>query len=111
MKAKQRLGQDALILIAARFRVLSEPARLQLLQELMSGSKSVQELCERTGLGQANVSKHMAILAEHGIVDRRKEGLFSIYSIADRSVFEMCHAVCGALQARNNSEQRKLKGF
>lgn len=110
MKAKKRLSQEALILIAARFRVLGEPARLQLLQELMSGSKSVQELCEETGLGQANVSKHMALLAENGIVARRKEGLFSIYSIADSSVFEMCDAVCGALQARNNSEQRKLRG-
>lgn len=111
MRAKKPLTHEALVLIANRFRVLGETARLQLLQSLLNGPKSVQELCEETGLGQANVSKHMSILAEHGIVARRKEGLFSIYSIADPSVFEMCDAVCGALQKRHHSEQQKLKGI
>lgn len=110
LKKKKQLPYEALILVAARFRILGEPTRLQLLQSLMSAEKSVQELCVETGLAQANVSKHLSLLSEHGIVARRKEGLFSMYSVADESVFEMCQAVCGALEKRTGLLNKRLKG-
>lgn len=91
--------------------MLGEPARLQLLQSLMNDEKSVQELCEETGLAQANVSKHLSLLSEHGMVARRKKGLFSMYSVADESVFEMCQVVCGLLEKRTGQLQKKLKGL
>ena len=53
----------------------SEPARLQILDALRDGEMTVTELIDTTGLGQANVSKHLQSLYAAGFVGRRKEGL------------------------------------
>ncbi len=105
----KKMSLEALELIASRFRVLSEPTRLKLLHELSEGERSVSELMEATGSGQANVSKHLAILLEAGLVKRRKGGLNAYYSIADESVFKLCEVVCGSL-AEQLEARRKLVG-
>jgi DNA-binding transcriptional ArsR family regulator len=69
---------------------------------------SVNELVEATGLGQANVSKHLQLLHTHGFVSRRKEGLFVYYAIADKSVFKLCDIMCGRLEAHIESHRRRL---
>lgn len=99
-KTAPNLAPEALALIARRFGVLSDPTRLGLLQSLFEGERSVQDLCDRTGTGQANASKHLGILAREGLVARRKKGLFVYYYIADDSVFALCELVCGALGER-----------
>jgi ArsR family transcriptional regulator len=88
----------ALELVAARFRMLAEPMRLRLLNELRDSEKTVTALVEATGAGQANVSKHLSLLADAGMVGRRKDGLNVFYFIADESLFELCDLVCGRLQ-------------
>ena len=93
----KNLSSAALDLVAARFKLLAEPARLCLLNALMTAESNVNELVETTRLSQANVSKHLALLAEAGFVKRRKEGLYSFYSIADPSVFQLCNLVCTSL--------------
>ncbi|HSI80990.1 MAG TPA: metalloregulator ArsR/SmtB family transcription factor [Solirubrobacterales bacterium] len=101
---------DALVnLIAARFRVLAEPARIRLLDRLRDGEANVSELQHATGLSQQNVSKHLSILHGAGIVARRREGNFTIYAIADRSVFELCELACGELR-RQASELSAIVG-
>jgi DNA-binding transcriptional ArsR family regulator len=85
-------------LIAARFRVLSEPTRIRLLDELREGPATVAELTERVGASQQNVSKHLGVLLGAGIVSRAKVGNFSRYEIADPGVFELCEHVCGGLR-------------
>jgi DNA-binding transcriptional ArsR family regulator len=85
-------------LIAERFRVLGEPMRITLLDALRDREATVQELQEATGASQQNVSKHLGVLLRSGIVARRKEGTFSVYSIADPLVFALCEEVCGGLQ-------------
>lgn len=97
---KEPLSKEALELVAARFRALGEASRLELLQHLMQGEKSVQELCQLTGSSQANISKHLSLLADQGILARRKQGLFVFYSIADQSIYTLCDTVCGALENR-----------
>jgi len=94
------LTDEALELIASRFRVLGEPSRLRLIQSLEEGEKSVGTLVEATGLTQANVSRHLQTLAEAGILGRRKEGLSVIYFIADPGIFDLCRLVCGSLKRR-----------
>ena len=90
---------DPLIsLIAQRFRVLAEPTRIKLLDELRSGAATVGELQERTGASQQNVSKHLGVLLNAGIVSRTKEGTSARYAIADPGVFELCDLVCGGLR-------------
>ncbi len=87
---------DAMIpAVAERFRALAEPARLFLLQALMArGEQSVNELVTRTGLQQANVSKHLQVLHAHGFVRRRKDGLFVYYALADKQVERLCELMC-----------------
>lgn len=92
------LPPAALDLIATRFKALSEPARLRLLNALMSGEKSVSELVETTGINQASVSKHLGQLADAHMVGRRREGANVIYFISDETIFELCRLMCSKLQ-------------
>lgn len=92
------LTPGALDLVAARFRLLSEPMRLRLLNELRAGERTVSQLVAACEAGQANVSKHLSLLADAGLVARRKEGLHVFYYIADESLFELCDLVCTRLQ-------------
>jgi DNA-binding transcriptional ArsR family regulator len=94
------LSDQALELIASRFRVLSEASRLKLLQALRARDLSVTELMKATGLGQANTSRHLATLTHAGMLSRRKNGLKVIYSIADPHIIELCEHVCGSVQRR-----------
>ena len=74
--------------------------RLRLVYALMDRERTVSELVEETGGSQANVSKHLGVLLEAGLVGRRKQGLNSRYSVADPTVFEVCDLVCGSIQER-----------
>ena len=100
MKSRAALSDQALEMIAARFKILAEPMRLKLIIALESGEKYVTHLVEATGGTQANVSRHLQSLTEAGILDRRKEGLKVYYFIADDSIFDLCESVCGSLQKR-----------
>ncbi|HEX6068282.1 MAG TPA: metalloregulator ArsR/SmtB family transcription factor [Longimicrobiaceae bacterium] len=104
------LTPELLELIAERFKALSEPARLKILNALRDGEKSVSQLMEETGLGQANVSKHLQLLHGLGFVDRRKEGLYVHYSLASEDVFRLCDIVCGRLAVEADTRGRLLQG-
>jgi len=90
----KQLKDEALELIAYRLKMLSDPMRLKILHTLQGGEKSVQQLVELTGAGQANISKHLSQLAQHNIVGRRRKGLHVYYYIADDSIFKICDLVC-----------------
>jgi DNA-binding transcriptional ArsR family regulator len=92
------LPEPLVELIARRFRVIGEPMRIRLLDRLRNGEASVNELTADLGASQQNVSKHLALLAEAGIVARRRDGTHVLYSIADQSIFSLCEEVCGGLQ-------------
>ena len=85
-------------LIAQRFRVLGEPMRIKLLDRLREGEASVGELQDALLASQQNVSKHLGVLLQAGLVARTKRGTSALYSIADESVFELCEQVCGGLR-------------
>lgn len=98
-KSKRRkITDEVLQLVAQRFKVLSEPARLRLLTILEAGEQNVGRLVELTGLSQANASKHLATLVAAGMVGRRKEGLNAYYFISDPQVFELCDLMCHRLE-------------
>lgn len=100
------LTPEMLDLVAERFKALSEPARLQIMQCLRSGEKTVTEIVDETGLGQANVSKHLRLLDTLGFVSRRKDGLFACYSLADQHVFQLCDIMCGRIAADARARSR-----
>ena len=99
--ARRLLSREALEVVAQRFRALADATRLSLLQTLFEGERTVQELCARTGVSQANASKHLALLLEQGLVARRRDGLFTRYRIADPTLETLCGLVCGALVDRH----------
>lgn len=83
--------------MSEKFRMLADPTRLAILRVLLDGEKSVGRVVEETGRGQANVSKHLKLLAEAGIVGRRKEGLQVFYAVADPLIEQVCGLVCGSI--------------
>jgi ArsR family transcriptional regulator len=95
---RKPLTDEALDLVAQRFKALSEPLRLKLIMALMDGPKNVGELVEEVGATQANVSRHLQNLGEAGILKREKKGLHVFYAISDPSVFQLCDLVCGSIE-------------
>jgi DNA-binding transcriptional ArsR family regulator len=106
---KRRLSESAIGMVAERFKVLSEPMRLKLLYALMDGEKTVSELVAETGSVQANVSKHLSVLLDAGILGRRKQGTSAYYRIVDGSIFELCDLVCGSIHDRLVAELDELE--
>jgi ArsR family transcriptional regulator len=110
MTATHPLSDDLVELIADRFRALSEPTRIKLLDRLREGEATVLGLTELIGTTQQNVSKHLGVLQRAGVVARRKEGNFAYYRIVDEGVLSMCEAVCGSLQEQVESLQQLVAG-
>ena len=98
MTLARPLPDDLVDLIARRFRVLAEPMRIRLLDRLREGEATVGELAEALGASQQNVSRHLALLGEAGMLGRRKDGNHVYYRIVDESVFALCEQVCGTLE-------------
>lgn len=104
--ARTNLSNEALNLIAMRFKVLAEPLRLRILHTLQDGEKSVNELSEAVEASQPNVSKHLKILQDAGVLNRQQKGNAVFYSIADDSIFELCEVVCNSLERRLENQAR-----
>jgi len=99
-----KLDNRALQHVAKYFKALAEPMRLKVLNALQDGEKNVGQLTEICEGSQANISKHLALLAETGLVKRESRGTSVYYSIANPSVYELCELVCGQIGERIASE-------
>lgn len=108
--SKPKPMSDALLeAVALRFRALAEPARLRILQHLLSGERSVNDLTEASGLSQANTSKHLATLHAAGFVARRKEGTSVYHAIADPVVHDLCELMCARITAQARARARAVE--
>ena len=76
--------------LAARFKLLGEPMRLRILQSVCHDPLTVTEIVKATGSTQANVSKHLALLATAGILTRKKDGQCVYYGMKDQLVMQLC---------------------
>ena len=104
------LPPDLVELIARRFRVLGEPMRIRLLDHLREGEATVGELSQALEASQQNISKHLAVLTDAGVLERRKDGNHVYYRIADEGVFTLCEDVCGSLQEQLRSLSELIAG-
>lgn len=86
---KSFLSDRSLELVARRFHYLGEPFRLRILQSLSHSEKTVSQMVEELGASQSNVSKHLQLLLEGGLVSRRKSGITANYSIANPGINEL----------------------
>lgn len=109
-RAPKIFAPELLAALSDRFKALAEPARLQLLAALRGGERTVGDLVELTGLGQANVSRHLRQLTTSGFVRRRKEGTFAYYTLADADVFRLCDLMCGRVEAEMRLTRGALRG-
>src|SRR6516165_4754832 len=100
MSLPHPLPDDLAELIARRFRALSDPLRVRILDLLREQELSVSALAEQLDASQQNISKHLAVLTDSGMLARRKQGNRVYYRIADQAVFALCEQVCGSLQAQ-----------
>jgi DNA-binding transcriptional ArsR family regulator len=105
------LTDEALALIAGRFKALSEPLRLKLIIALEQGEKTVTELVNATSATQTNVSRHLQTLAKAGVVCRRKDGRSVIYCICDPNIFALCKHVCGSLQKHYEAQAKNAQSL
>ena len=112
MAETHRLDPAVVELVANRFRILGEPLRLQILQVLDRETEmSVTALAEEIGTTQPNVSKHLKILQDAGLVGRRQEGNTVHCYVADPSVFELCDVVCGSLYEKFKGQSSIVKAL
>ena len=103
------LSVESLTLIANFFKVLSEPSRLQIVCALKAGPQNVTEIIKQTGLGQANASKHLKLLAQAGIVSRQQRGVAAYYNIANPMFFKLCELVCETLSIQLVQQNRQIE--
>lgn len=104
-----KLSPESLTLVADFFKVLSEVSRLQILCALRSGAKNVTEIMAATQLGQANVSKHLKILTQAGLVEREQRGVCVYYHIASKYIFQLCDLVCDMLTEQIQQQAQQLQ--
>jgi DNA-binding transcriptional ArsR family regulator len=104
----KNLPPEALAQVAAYFQALAEPARLKLINLLREGERNVGELAQLSGYSAANVSRHLALLTQHGLLAREPRGNSAYYRIADASIYRLCDLVCDSIARRidRTSHQR-----
>lgn len=92
-KPRPLLSDGELERVAMHFRVLGEPMRLKILQAVCEEPRTVNDIVTAVGATQANVSKHLALLANAGILTRRKSGQCVYYGMKDQLAVKMCELV------------------
>ncbi len=101
-----KLSKEILGLVANQFRVLAEPLRLEILQYLEDGEKTVNEIVLATKASQPNISKHLRVMLQAGILVKRQEKNNAYYSVADQTIFTMCETVCGSLKTKLKNQSK-----
>lgn len=71
-------------------KTLASPKRLEILNALKDGEKTVSELVDILGVPKANVSQHLAVMRHKGILRSRREGVNIYYSVANSKVIQAC---------------------
>jgi ArsR family transcriptional regulator len=98
--------------VAERFRLLSDPTRLRIVNELhANGELTVGEIVSRLEVSYATVSKQLALLRAHRTVARRRDGTKIYYQIVDPSLDEVCTLVCKSLREHWESWGVELESF
>ena len=111
MKSTKQVSPEVVQQLAEYFGLLSEPMRLRLLNLLRDDEKNVQELVEATQTSQANVSKHLKVMWQAGILSRRSEGTSAYYRVEDEMIFKLCNLVCDRLATRIEQQASYFRIF
>lgn len=111
MKLAKPVPQEVVLQLAQYFSILGEPMRLRILNILRDGEKCVQDLVDASETSQANVSKHLKVMLQAGILTRRTEGTSAYYSVEDDLIYELCNLVCDRLAGRIEQQALHFRSF
>jgi DNA-binding transcriptional ArsR family regulator len=95
------LADEAIDSVASWLQVIAEPTRIRLMERLGSGGANVQGLASQLGTTRQNVSRHLGILRQAGIVNRRRAGNWVLYELADFSGWWMVEQAVAALSEQD----------
>ena len=90
--------------VASYFQALAEPTRLRILNLLRQQEYNVGELAQCCGYSAANMSRHLALLMQQGLVKREGRGTTVYYKIADPTLYALCDLVCDRIQQLHLSQ-------
>ena len=95
-------------MLETTFAALAEPNRFRIVELLRAGAHTVTEIGTRTGLNQPQVSKHLRVLKDAGLVSDRKEGRWSYYAIVPDALAELHDVSIGLQPSAHRREMRKV---
>jgi ArsR family transcriptional regulator len=90
-------------------KTLANGKRIEIINLLRSGEKSVTWLLEKTGLLKANLSQHLSVMRQHGIVKTRKEGLNVFYRMASPKIVKACDLMRQVLIEQMAEKEKALR--
>ena len=90
MAEKPKIDMTIYNLQAEISKTLANPIRLAILHTLRNGEKNVNELTEILGISQSNLSQHLALMRQKGIVKTRKQGASIFYSVVNSKINQAC---------------------
>jgi len=90
-------------------KTISNPRRQAILDTIRGGEMTVSELIEKTGISQANLSQHLAILRSKGVVKTRREGNNVHYSISNLKIIEAYDLISEVLEDSATSRDKAIK--
>ena len=92
-------------------KTLANPIRLAILHSLRDGEKSVNELTEILGISQSNISQHLALMRQKGILKTRKQGTSIFYSVTNPKINQACDMVREVLLDQLNHKHELAQSF
>ncbi len=102
------LDERALQEVADFFSAFAVPMRLKILNALRHGERNVSDLTAEFGCSQANISKHLSLLAQKGLIAKDARGTSAFYRIVDPRIYQLCDLVCSQI-GRRFEQQSELK--
>ena len=100
--------------VARYFSLLSEPTRLRIMHSICQQEKSVNDIAHELGASQPNVSRHLGLPYQAGVLGRRKQGNQVLYRVTDAVFPEVCRMVCVRVAAEldiDKTLKRRVKSF
>ncbi len=93
MTEKPKIDMTIYNMQAGISKTLANPIRLAILHSLRDGEKNVNELTEILGISQSNLSQHLALMRQTGILKTRKQGTSTYYSVTNPKINKACDMV------------------
>jgi DNA-binding transcriptional ArsR family regulator len=97
--------------VARYFALLSEPTRLRIMHSICAEEKSVNQIVAEIGASQTNVSRHLGLMYQAGVLGRRRLGNQVLYRVSDAAFTEICRTVCVRVASELDGDKSLKRRF